>query len=190
MAIPAGFGQLSVVLTGGGIVDEAIWTMGFDNDAGDTPAEAAEAWWTNLEALDYRDYLSSSVTVTEVRCKLGPDATGPAGFFAVGLSGTVGGQSAPPNLAFLVHKNTLLGGRRGRGRAYLGGLAEAQLDEGGNTQSATASGLQTALSGAAAAMLLGSKPLALIHADGGTPTPLDSLTVDVRLATQRRRMRR
>ena len=190
MTIPAGFGQISVVHVGGGIENEAIWTIGFDNNAGDTAADIADLIQTNLGTGDYLDLLSSSVDVTSVRVKLGPDATGPTAESPPVGTGTIGGNAAPPNLAVLVHKNTSLGGRHGRGRLFMPGLAEASLDANGLLTSAYRGTCETFWIGFGAFMILNSLPPHLLHADAVSPTAIDSLTVDLRLATQRRRLRR
>lgn len=190
MTIPSGFGQITIAHIGGGIVGEAVWTLGFDNNAGDTAAEIASNTATNLSALDYTDLLSASVTVTEVRVKLGPDATGPSAVETFGDNGTVGGHAAPPNVAMLVHKNTPLGGRQGRGRLFVPGLAEAALDQNGLLTGEQVTAAQTFFTGLAATMILGAIPAHLLHANALSPTAIDSLIVDSLSATQRRRLRR
>lgn len=190
MTIPAGFGQMSVVHVGGGIENEAIWTLGFDNNAGDTAAEIATFIQTSLASADYLDLLSSSVTVSAVRVKLGPDSTGPSAESPPVGDGTIGGNAAPPNLAVLVHKNTSLGGRHGRGRIFQPGLAEASLDANGLLTSAYRGTCETFWGGFGAGLILASLPPHLLHADAVSPTAIDTMTVDIQLATQRRRLRR
>lgn len=188
--IPAGFGEIAVAHTGGGIVGEAIWTIGFDNNAGDTAAEIAETVATALDTLNYDAMISTAVTVTEVRVKLGPDDTGPSATHTLNLAGNIGGQAAPPNLAVLVHKNTPLGGRKGRGRLFVPGLAEAELDQDGLITSGTQSSFQSFFNSFGGGLALGSLPLMLLHTDATSPTAIETLSVDVKLATQRRRLRR
>lgn len=190
MTIPSGFGQISVIHTGGGIVGEAIWTLGFDNNAGDTASDIADDVQALLASIDYLDLLSSSVDVTGVRVKLGPDATGPQAVSGPVGTGSVGGNAAPPNIAALVHKNTALGGRQGRGRLFVPGLAEAALDANGLLESAYAGTMETFFIGLAASLVLSNKPPMLLHADALSPTAIDSMPVDARVATQRRRLRR
>lgn len=188
--IPAGYGEIVVAHTGGGIVGEGIWTIGFDNNAGSTAAEIAEDIDNGLVALDYMDCLSSSVTVSEVRVKLGPDATGPLAVRSLGYAGTIGGNAAPPNVAALVHKVTPLGGRQGRGRLFVPGLSETALGNGGSFDIGVRSLLQTFMTAFGNLMTLGSLPLMLLHGDALTPTAISNLDVDSTLATQRRRLRR
>lgn len=190
MTIPAGFGQISVEHSGGGIVGSAFWTLGFDNNASDTAADIADYINTTLIGGDYLDCLSSSVFFVGVHVKLGPDATGPSAFEANGNNGTVGGNAAPPNIAGLVHKNTSLGGRQGRGRLFVPGLAEAFLAQDGLITSEYSGLLQTLFTGLGGSMILNSLPPMLLHADALSPTAIDTLTVDPMVATQRRRLRR
>jgi hypothetical protein len=188
--IPAGFGEIAVVHTGGGIDGEAIWTMGFDNNAADSAADVAENVSDAIDTLGYLDVISSTVTVTEVRVKLGPDATGPSATHTNGSTGTVGGNSAPPNVAYLVTKNTALGGRKGRGRCYVPGVPEIAMGSGGSVDTAFLATLQDFMTTWGGAMTIASKPLHLLHGDATSPTAIDSLAADARFATQRRRLRR
>jgi hypothetical protein len=188
--IPTGFGEISVIHSGAGIDGQAIWSMGFDNNAADSATDVATNVSAALASLGYLDILSTSVTVDEVRVKLGPDSTGESASDFPSLSGTVGGQAAPPNLALLVRKNTALGGRRGRGRCYIPGLPEFALDQNGLVVSSIITIAQDFFTDWGGAMVLASKPLHLLHGDATSPTAISSLVVDGKLATQRRRLRR
>lgn len=190
MTIPAGFGQMSVVHIGGGIVGEAIWTLGFDNNAGDSPQEIADNMKVNFAALDYGDLLSSQVTCSAIRVKLGPDETGPSAEATNIIVGTVGGEPAPANCATLVHKTTLLGGRKGRGRMYLPGMATNALGDDSEIDGAHQTLVEAFVLGLSSVMVLASLPAHLLHSDSTSPTAIEALVVDPKLATQRRRMRR
>jgi hypothetical protein len=188
--IPSGYGEISVHHTGGGIDGEAVWTIGFDNNAADTAAAIAENVSDAIDTLGYLDALSSSVTVEKVHVKLGPDDTGPSADFSNGNPGTNGGHAAPPNVSYLVTKNTALGGRKGRGRCYVPGVPEVALQDGGAVEGAFVATLQGFFTDWGGAMVLASKPLHLLHGDATSPTAIDSLVVQSRFATQRRRLRR
>lgn len=190
MTIPEGFSQVSVVHTGGGIVDEAIWTVGVNNAFDVTPATIAGEVVTLLGTLNYEDLISSSVEVPEVRVKNGPDVNGPSAVDDTGIVGSIGGQAAPPNVSLLVHKLTAVGGRQGRGRLYMPGIAEASLEAGGGVEAALLADAQTFFSAFRTGMAFLNRPLALLHADASEPNEVTTLTVDARFATQRRRMRR
>ena len=190
MTIPTGFGQATVVVTGGGIENEANWTFGFDNNTASEPAAIAESLADLLVGADYLDNLSSSCTFAAVRVKLGPDASGPSGEHSVGSVGTIGGNAAPPNVAVLGSKSTPLGGRHGRGRFYWPGVAEASLLSNGTVEGALVTGYQVMIDDVLSAMNFVSLPMMLLHADETSPTAITSVAVQTRFATQRRRLRR
>jgi hypothetical protein len=181
---------MSVVHIGGGIVGEAIWTLGFDNNAGDTPQEIADNMKINFAALDYGDLLSSQVTCSAIRVKLGPDETGPSAEATAIVAGSVGGEPAPANCAALVHKTTLLGGRKGRGRFFVPGLATTALGDDSELDPTYQTNLEAFVLGLSSVMVLASLPAHLLHSDATSPTAIEALVVDPKLATQRRRMRR
>ena len=188
--IPSGFGEISVVHSGAGVEGQALWSVGFDNNAGSTAAEVAELFSDALVAQGYLDLISSSAAIDFVRVKLGPDATGPSAEFADGQTGTVGGEAAPPSVAALVHKITPLGGRKGRGRLFIPCLAEASLGNAGLITVSWRSAAQTMFDTIGGAMALASLPLMLLHTDATSPTAIEAFSVDQRVATQRRRLRR
>ena len=106
-------------------------------------------------------------------------------------NGADGNPANPPNVAVLIRKNTATGGRRGRGRMYMPGVAQvAQLEGGFLTtafQAAAQAGANTLLSG----MATDDTPMVVLHDTlaGGIPAGVTSLTVQTILATQRRRIR-
>lgn len=101
-------------------------------------------------------------------------------------------QSAPPqNVAVLVRKRTLLGGRKNRGRMYLPPfmMSEGSLAANG----VMTSGMQTEIQAETNLAFPGDVDWVLFHDDSSpaphTPTPISSLSVDQVVATQRRRLR-
>lgn len=189
MTIPAGWGQVTFEFTGDAVPTGAACVLGFQNAAEDSPTEIAQ----DMEAafrVNVLDDLSSSISLTLVRVKLGPDDTGPSGEASGTGSGGVGGQAAPPNVAFLVHKATATGGRRGRGRMYLPGVGDALVGSAGELIGETASTLESSLFTFAGALTLAGLPLAVLHDGAFPPSLITGLTVDGRVATQRRRLRR
>lgn len=101
-------------------------------------------------------------------------------------------SNAPtPNAAVLIRKVTGLVGPRNRGRIY---LPPATLNEGSVDQAGIMAGAnQAVLQAQADSFLTGlgtnGVPMYLLHSDGGPATEVVSLTVQARLATQRRRLR-
>jgi hypothetical protein len=102
--------------------------------------------------------------------------------------------STPPSVAVLVRKSTSTGGKRGRGRFYLPWcLATTSVDEAGNVASAAQANLQTKCDSfkSQLAATPSFMPLVLLHQVGSsTPSLITGLTVDGRVATQRRRIGR
>jgi hypothetical protein len=105
--------------------------------------------------------------------------------------GTNAGPPLPPNSAFLVRKRSALGGRPHRGRMYLPagiGVGEDSVPATGVMLEAQRSVLQTRVN---AAFGVGDKVILHDSLTPGalTPTLITALTLEARLATQRRRLR-
>lgn len=117
---------------------------------------------------------------------------------AVGGSETDG--MAPPNVAYLVKKVTSQPGKRNRGRMYLPGVNELDLDAVGTVATIKRTPLQTAITAFYDAVIAADFQPVLFHNDTDAegnpvapeltvPTNLTALTLDARVATQRRRLR-
>lgn len=189
MTIPAGFGQVSWFFGGAGTPLGAATTIGFDHNSAATAAELAESFY-ELFANEALPLLNNQTSLTGCQVKLGPDATGPTGLFSDTNTGSLTGESFPPNVAFLVHKNTNLGGREGRGRMYVPGVAEGVASSNGVLSGGTVSSWNTALGTMLLAAALSDVPFYLLHASATSPTAVQTLTIDSTVATQRRRLRR
>jgi len=193
MIIPAGYAQINAIHTGAGVPTGAQWTIGVDRTAfsGD-PQNVAQAFETILLNSGLYANVHSDCDMTSVLVKFGPNETGPSALEPANEPGTggTGGAAAP---AFLIHKNTDLGGRAGRGRFFLPGVPETAVGPGG----VLASGVTTAVNTALASFWLDmgdeNLGLVLLHSEGSpitTPTVITSLSCDPVVATQRRRQRR
>lgn len=107
-------------------------------------------------------------------------------------AGLAGANAITVNTALLVRKLTASSGRRNRGRMFIPGMPEADFSAAGNMTAGTRATKQTALNNlqtnlVALAFVDG---LALLHDSAPfTPTPIGSLEVQLKAATQRRRMR-
>lgn len=105
--------------------------------------------------------------------------------------GTAVSASMPVNCSVLVKKNTALGGRKNRGRCYVGpfNLGEGTVDQIGiiDPSQVTTLGLEwdDFLIGIHDQDLLA----ILFHSDATTPTEITSFSVESQIATQRRRLR-
>ena len=108
------------------------------------------------------------------------------------IAGVLGANALPANCAVLTRKLTASGGRRGRGRMYSPGIPETSVGFAGTYAAGVQATLQTALD------LLRTNLIALAEVEDVvlfhdsapfTPTPITSLEVQPKIATQRRRMR-
>jgi len=189
MIIPTGYGQVNFMFTGLGVPLGAECTLGFDNDLTQTAQACADGFAT-IWVSNIMSHLSSNITFAGTLVKLGPNATGPSAVSPASQPGSDGSAMTPPANAFLGRKVTQLGGRKGRGRMFVPGLEDSDVDTGGFVGSGKLSALTTAfndfLSDATSLDLF---PV-LLHGDSTTPTLIDELTVDSRCGTQRRRQRR
>lgn len=192
MTIPISYAQCNLIFTGTSVPHGAEVTFGLDISGGSgTPSGDSSAVETALVASGLIANLANNVTVTTIRVKFGPDATGPSFDNAATINGA-GGPSVGPNTAFLVQKSTLFGGHAGRGRMYLPGVPETSIDSPGTLAAGIAtainSDLTTFLSGLTAAGI----PMVLLHGDSSplvTPSPVTGLVCSGTAATQRRRLR-
>ena len=189
MTIPQGYGQITHYFSGTGCPDGAVVTYGIQNPNAQTAAlcaiEAATAWdASNMDAL-----YATGTTMYQTRCKLGPDATGTFSIYPFAVGGA-GGAAGGAQVSTLFAKETLTGGRRGRGRFFLPAVPETNVDPGGVLTSGTITTANNAggalLSGLATAGI----PMYLLHDDVTAPYEVVDLTVSRFVATQRRRQPR
>lgn len=100
------------------------------------------------------------------------------------------GATAPPNTAWLIRKRTGSGGRRGRGRMFVPGIRETDVDQAGVITAAQVTGAQALATAFGNALTTNATPMVLLHSEAPfTPELVTALTVDSRVATQRRRLR-
>lgn len=192
VAIPNGYAQVNFRFSGSALPNGAEVTLAISTATGpDTPEEVAEVLgdlWDSTILFGQ----SSFVVHRDTLVKFGPTATGPSATHASGLSGEAAATTVPPNVAYLVRKQTALGGRSGRGRMYVPGANEATITAAGVVDPATRAAQQGLwddfLEGMETALIL---PVVL-HGPGApisAPTPITAFTVDASVATQRRRLR-
>lgn len=191
MEIPAGFAQVNWKFEGTGFPNGAEVTLGVFAGGEDDPvviAEAArDAWVSGMIPVQ-----SSAITLVGVLVKIGPNSTGPSGEASASEDGDIGGDAMPPNVAILVKKNTNMGGRSGRGRMYIPGLAESWGTTGGVMSNTDLGNVQDAVTATMASLALSGYFPVVLHTAGAPlsePTAVTSFVVQQRLATQRRRLR-
>lgn len=193
MTIPAGFGQINWLLTGASLPTGAQVTMGIDvSGTTDSPADVAA-----FAITQWDDHFAPSIvdgyTLSGCLVKFGPEATGPSATVGTTVGGEAPGLPATPNCAYLAQKLTAFGGKAGKGRMYIPGVPEPQMDGAGNLDGTWRANLQTALNLSLAAFDTANVPWVLLHQAGSplsVPTPITSITVASRIATQRQRLRR
>lgn len=195
--VPPGFAQGIWQFQKAGDNDPMICTMGMDLSGLATSYEQAasdfyDAWSSNVLARQ-----PSSLTLTKAELRVGQDGGDPIVYTETGTAvGTGADTYLPQNCAVLVQKRTALGGRRNRGRMYVPYLAaEAAVDSVGTISTVELAAFQSSFNGVLLDLqAIGSGPVVL-HENPSVgvppvPTPITSLVVDARIATQRQRLRR
>lgn len=207
--VPLGSARITVGYGGANCPTGAVNVFGVTLlDTAATPtsiAETVKGIW-NTRVLPS---LTDDILVNGVLVKFGPDDLGAFAVSSANSPGQAAGTSMPPNTAFLVTKATGLGGRRGRGRMFLPGVAEAVADDSGVISTATLQAIQPRISGVLTDLSAAGIPMVVLHSPptvwqlvGGqprrvptagavpNPTTVTALNVSNRVATQRRRLRR
>lgn len=202
--LPADYYQASMTFTGTGCPRGAAIVFGGQAAAlaPATIAGAVNSAWTSA----LRAQFSADVTMAGTRVKKGPMDDGPFAFVALSSAGTASGTAMAPSVAYLIRKNTAIGGRQGAGRIYQPGVAEGSVDAAGIVSGAVRTPLQAGWDAFLAALNSAGAPMFLLHSFGAytvlrdkdpfivvvaarAPTAVTSLTVDSKVATQRRRLR-
>lgn len=194
MDIPVGYAQVNLRWTGTSLPTGAECTFGVDLSAfTTTPEDLCDV----VEAAYVSSALASiqvnTVTLTSILAKFGPNVTGPSFLKGVSRTGLITSAGNWPATSLLVQKSTALGGRSGRGRWYWPGITEADVLNSGLVDAPYRAVAQTCFNDFQADLSTANVELVVLHgADAplSTPTPITGLTVDNRVATQRRRNRR
>lgn len=178
------------MFVGSAVPRNAQIAIGLDNGTPLTATALAEvvrdAWVDNVMPL-----LSETITLANVKVKLGPNATGAEVTIGVGEpGGEAAAEPLPPNVAILVRKNTALGGHVGSGRMFIPGIPEDVTTGGGQLVPASLAAFQGALAGFLDALFDGDASMVLLHTGADVPNIVDNLAVQQLMATQKRRIRR
>jgi len=187
--IPAGFAQVTFVFSGTALPHGANCVIGVENTTSLSAAVVADRARQAFITSDLASEISNTISVTSVKAKLGPDATGPIAEVAASIAGLHTGLAAPPNCTALLRKNTASGGRMNRGRMYLPGLPEGQVDAAGTLDTTFRTNYQADATALLTALTAQSISMFLLHATIDPPTLVTSLIVESQAATQRRRLR-
>jgi len=193
--IPVGYGQVKMKW---GLIAtnvEAVSTFGVDCDVSAAPLTNATAI-NNILIASGRPMLPANYSTSwnylgMELTQMSP--TGPqTGVVDATTPGTTSLSTTPPNVAFLMRKNTARGGRKGRGRCFLPPIwiSEANVGVEGALNNTNLTALNVLWSAVLTALATASIPAVLLHSDGSTPDVITSWFVDAIVATQRRRLRR
>lgn len=192
MEIPTGYAQMNWYFTGQNVPNGAQVTLGLDVGGyaagpNDLAFLGATSWVTNVIPQQ-----TAQITLVGTTVKYGPSATGPTGLASASAAGDIAGESEPPQVAFLIRKITALGGRAGRGRMYVPGLAGGLFDSGGEATTVNANAIADALQAVHDDFVAANVTPVLLHSAGSpvtTPTPITGYQAVTLAATQRRRLR-
>jgi len=199
ISLPSGYGYATTNFTGNGYKKGATCTWGFRNPvsgaSAEALAEAVEAAFTAAFTPALSIY-PTSLKLSSITAKLGPVATGDYFVNATNVvMGTATTDPYSPNVAVLVSRRTLGGGKRARGRVYFPPPVEASIDPSGALASGAVTALQLAMDTLFSNLATAGWLPFLIHrwdpAGGGTapvPTAIATHTVEAYVATLRGRL--
>jgi len=192
MDIPAGFAQVNLRYTGTNLPTGGEVTFGVENVGGDQASGIALAVEAAYASANLDSLFTSDGTLSTIRVKLGPNATGAFYELATSAPGTDGADPNPPQVALLCKKSTNTGGRRGVGRMYWPNVAANKVDDAGLFDGAYLSSAQSVMNAFITDLGSSDIPMVLLHGESGfgVPHTVIGLTVQARCASQRRRNRR
>lgn len=190
--IPVDFALIEVELTIPGDAGPAFLTFGVGPVTAFNAQEVAVIVADALNNADsIRNTMHTSTIQTKVTARRRISASAVAiGELDVNVPGVQGGDAISPQVALLVSKTSGLAGRQNRGRMYIPGQSETNVDGAGVVLPTFRTTAQNAVD-----VLLGDldtleTPMVILHVDpADTPTPVTALTVRNKVATQRRRLR-
>jgi hypothetical protein len=191
--IPVDYGQSATKFVLIGTDTYGVVVLGHSFGVGvPNVVDGANAIHDSWQAMDIMAILNSGWRLEEVVLTImtgtgpvsGTDTRSP-------LTGANSGGGAAPNLAYLVRKTTDQGGRAGRGRMYIPGLEETDVDAGGNLVGGIIATGNTVIGDMINDFSTNDVPLRLLHNNPAlTPGVITGLSLQLKCATQRRRLRR
>ena len=155
-------------------------------------ADLFEAWWATTIGANFSNEIAlSSITAHNLNVPNGEKITLPV---SPSIPGGSANASVPNNVAIVITLNTALTGRSFRGRAYHAGLTRAAVT-GNNIDTILAASLVTDyiqltanLAVANAELVVASFQTLGVPRAEGVATPVQSIAVNTRIDTQRRRL--
>jgi hypothetical protein len=189
VSIPAGFALVTHEHRNVGNTRPAFVTYGISTTGSvgsDDPSHLHAVWAagpvTDMAAT------TSHITTTVIK---GPRPTGATVSYTQVIAGGGLAQGAGPQEAWLGIKQTGVGGRKFKGRFYLPGVPEANVNSGGFLTGSEPADMQAQVDEWLAALAADELGPYLLHEDVGTdPTLIVTVSVETLIATQRRRLRR
>lgn len=191
--IPEGYFEAQAVFEGPGPGGPRMVVTGHTQNELASPDEEAQLvaenlWGASDSLLEAMDSNYALIQVNVYANQGGLDLL--VGQWNGNLPGSVGGEANAPQVAVLIQKQTSFAGRRNRGRMYVPGVATASTNEDGTIDPGPLAtwqlGADTWLNESQAHGI----DLVILHAQPGLPpVPVEHLSVQQTLATQRRRLR-
>ena len=191
--IPVGFAQATAVFTIPGDSGPANVVTGHDVSALSTAVAVADAiqdgWQAGSSALI--NMLSSQVTLAQLVIYWRANAGDPVVINrTVNDQGNNGGSMAPPQVCYLLDKVTGLAGRHNRGRTYLPGVTESDVDQAGVLAPSVASTMAGNAAGCLSNWATADAPMVILHTNPAiAPAQVVAWEPATKVGTQRRRLR-
>lgn len=194
MKIDEGMAQANLKFTGALLPTGAEITLGMDIiDFAGGPIDAGGNISDNWATCGILACLGTSLNMSSVLVKFGPNDDGPAAEYVQARFGTRSGNQCSPQVAGLVRKVTLGGGRKNRGRFFLPGMLENDLQDDGLFSGTYITLVNTALADFLTKMQADNLRPVVLHSEATGSAAIHDITtfqLDARCATQRRRNRR
>lgn len=158
--------------------------------AADATAIADQVWTTWTQANGLLTNLSNVTALIRTRAILNDSGVLTYGEHTGSVAGGAAGAPLPPNCAYLASKRSGLVGRANQGRMYIPGCTEAEVGNDGIVTPAFITTMQTDLTDFIADLTTAAMPMVILHDTVGVvPVPVTTLSMNQKIATQRRRMR-
>lgn len=187
--IPDGKGEVVLTFNISGNAGPALIVHGFEWDFLTDPDDVAESIADDFAAT-FMPQSVNTVSLVGARVVINDGGTFREGLWSGSVAGSGAVDGASPQVAVLVRKLTGLAGREFRGRMYLPGPSENAVTASGFLAATNLAAYQTAADNYLAALLSNAHPMILLHDNPATAVnTVTSLSVDPKVATQRRRLR-
>lgn len=184
-------GQVTVVFGGSAVPTGAVCTIGLQNTLGEFPSNALNTIAPLIEAFHGKAAVNTC-SISRFELKIGPEATGPTYTQASVKAGEGVSQGVAPNTATLIRKELFGLSGRFAGRMYWPATPEDQVGVDGLVGGAYLSIVQTAADTLLSSLTTAGYEPAVFSSSVLIPPVqmVERFSVQSRVATQRRRLRR